>query len=57
MWGCLKSKDGYMPPQTIQKIGQVDGKTAKEIDEFESNSKEVLDFLQELKKCWVDELL
>jgi len=31
-----------MPPQTIQKIGQVDGKTAKEIDEFESNSKDEL---------------
>jgi len=31
--------------------------TKKEIDEFESNSKEVLDFLQELKECWGDELL
>jgi len=31
VWGCLKLKDGYIPPQTIQKIGQADGKTAKEI--------------------------
>ena len=30
--------------------------TQKEIDKLEGNSKEVLDFLQELKECWVNEL-